>query len=336
MEAEVQAEQVFEEVELSPLELFQQQWRQQPGFIPFIKQRNVIDQNPELLPYAGVLAPAGWASPRAFAFQGLVVAAIVLSFLNWYKTHDQGKVREEIVELQANVQAELKRQQGSTAAAEAERKRILTSPKSIVWKTIPREEALREVETSLEESHKSLEEYTSRMALRERDLRAKEQAVAIAGSGTPLIFSVALMLAAGLIASGVRRDYPKSNVRPAGDYYLYLATAYGVLPNLGFVAVLHLVFSGFAWGVSGIADSMGLLFWLVFLGGFYYLLLRYFAVVSRDMYKALQIRPPASQWSADNKLLLRVHNSFLAAFVMIDAAFLSLTYLYYVVARHFA
>src|SRR5262245_60369125 len=67
MELEAQAEQVFEQAELSPLELFQQQWRQQPGFIPFVKQRNVIDQNAELLPYAGVFSLRGWASPRAFA-----------------------------------------------------------------------------------------------------------------------------------------------------------------------------------------------------------------------------------------------------------------------------
>jgi len=336
METEVQPEHVFEQVELSPLELFQQQWRQQPGFIPFIKQRNVIDQNSELLPYASVLTLPGWSSPRAFAFQGLVLVAIVVSFLNWYKTRDHGKAQQEIIELQANVQAETKRQEGSIAAAEAEGRRIQASPKSIVWKTVPRDEALREVEASIAESRKSLKDFTDRMAVREQELRAKQQAVAIANSGTPLVFSLALMLAAGLIASGARRDYPKSNVRPAGDFYLYLAAAYGVLPNLGFVVALHLVLSGYAWNLSGIADSLGFLFWVVFLGGFYYLLLRYFAVVSRNMYKALQIRPPLGEWSLDNKLLLRVHNSFLVVFVTVEAAFLSLTYLYYVAIRRFS
>src|SRR2546425_7761063 len=101
MEAEVQTESVFEQAELSPLEAFQQQWRQQPGFIPFIKQKNVIDQNAELLPYAGVISLPGWASPRTFALEGLVLIAIIFSFFNWYKTHDGGKVQEEIVQLQA-------------------------------------------------------------------------------------------------------------------------------------------------------------------------------------------------------------------------------------------
>lgn len=336
MEIEVQAEQVFEQAELSPFELFQQQWRQQPGFIPFVKQRNVIDQNAELLPYAGVLSLPGWSSPRAFALQGLVLVAVVLSFFNWYKTRDRLKEQEEILGLQANVQAEVKRQQGSMAAAQAEGKRIQASPKSIVWKTVPREEALREVETSIEESRKALADYTARMAIREQDLRARQEATAIANSGTPLVFSLSLMLAAGLIASGVRRDYPKSNVRPAGDYYLYLATAHGVFPNLALLLALHLVLSGYAWGVNGIADSLGLLFWFLFLGGFYYLLLRYFGVVSRNMYKALQIRVPASEWSIDNKLLLRIHNSFLVVFVTVEAAFLSLTYFYYLAARRFS
>jgi len=335
MAAELQAEQVFEEQELSPTELFRQQWQQQPGFIPFVKQRNVIDQNAELLPYAGVISPPGWASPRAFAFQGLVLVAIVVSLLNWYKTHDRLREQQEILELQANVQVETKRQQGGMAAAEAEGKRIQATPRSVVWKTVSREEALREVEVSLEESRKALRDYTARMAVRERDLRAKQAAMAIAKSGTPLIFSVALMLAAGLIAGGLRRDFPRSNVRPAGDYYLYLATAHGVLANVGFLVALHLLLSGYAWGVSGIADALGLLFWLLFLGAFYYLLLRYFAVVSRNMYKVLQIRVPASELSPDNKLLLRIHNSFLMVFATVEAAFLCFTYFYYLAARNF-
>jgi len=59
-------------------------------------------------------AKVSWTT---FLLAGLVLAAIVLSFLNWYKTHDQGTVRQEIVELQANIQAELKHQEGSMAAA---------------------------------------------------------------------------------------------------------------------------------------------------------------------------------------------------------------------------
>jgi hypothetical protein len=333
MEIEQQNEAVFEQPQLSPLEQFRQQWRQQPGFIPFLKQRNVIDQNVELLAYASVTSPPGWASPRAFAFQGLVLAAIVLSCFNWYQTRNRGKVEEEITLLEANVREETNRQQGMMAAAQAESKRIQSSPRSIVWKTVPREEALAQVESSIEDSRKSLEEYTARMAVREKDLRASQRAQTIARSGTPLIFSLALMLAAGLIASGARRDFPRSNVRPAGDFYLYMATTRGVLVNLALLAALHFMLSGQAWGVSGLADSLGLLFWLVFWGGFYYLLLRYFVLVSRDMHKALQIGPPASEWSTENKMLLRIHNSFWTVFVTMEAAFLSLSYFFYLATR---
>ena len=97
MEIEFQDDSVVTEVEISPADQLRQQWKQQPGFIAFLRQKNVIDENAELLPYAGVLSLPGWSSPRAFAFQGLVLIAILLSFLNWYETRDRGKVRAAAV-----------------------------------------------------------------------------------------------------------------------------------------------------------------------------------------------------------------------------------------------
>jgi hypothetical protein len=323
------------EVELPPVEQFRQQWRQQPGFIPFLRQKNLIDQNAELLPYAAVVHLPGWASPRAFAFQGLVVIAVVLSFLNWYQTRDRGKLQDEIVALQANVVAESNRQQGIMEAARAEKKRILASSKPIVWKNVPREEALAQVDASLEDSRRSLEQYEARMALREKELRAQQQAEAIVRSAAPLIFSLALMLAAGLVAGGVRRDYPKSNVRSAGDYYLYFATAYGLWPNLVFLVFLHFAFSSNAWGLSGFSVTVGPLFWVLFWAGFYFLLVRYLGAVARDMFTALQIRPPVNEWSPDNKMLMRLHNSFFVAFVLMEAAFLSVMYFFYLAGKKF-
>lgn len=335
MPAELQTESVFTEAELSPGEELQQQWKQQPGFIPFLRQKNVIDQNAELLPYAAIVFLPGWASPRAFAFQGLVVIAIILSFFNWYQTRDRGKLQDQIVALQANLVAENNRVQGILDAARAEKKRILASPKSIVWKNVPRQEALQQIDASLEDSSKSLEQYQARMALSEKELRAQQRAEALVRSTAPLIFSLALMLAAGLVAGGLRRDYPKSNVRSAGDYYLYFATAYGLWPNLVFLAFLHFALSGNAWGLTGFSLTVGPLFWVLFWAGFYFLLVRYFGAVARDMYKSLQIRPPASEWSLDNRMLVRLHNSFFVAFVVMTAAFLSLMYFFYLAGKWF-
>jgi uncharacterized membrane protein YtjA (UPF0391 family) len=335
MSAELQDESVFAEAELSPAEQLQQQWRQQPGFISFVRQKNVIDENAELLSYANPVLLPGWVSPRAFAFQGLVLIAIISSLLNWYKTRDQGSIQEEIVALRAQLDTETKRQQGFMNAAQAEKKKVLASPRNVVWKNVPREEALQQIDSSMEDSRKSLEQYTEKMAVREKILRAKQQTQTVARSGTPLVFSLALMLAAGLVALGARRDYPKSNVRSAGDYYLYFATAYGIWPNLVFLLLLHFALSGGAYGLSGISDTAGPLFWILFWIGFYFLLVRYLASVARDMYKAMQIRPPANEWTLDNKMLLRLHNSFLVAFVVMEAAFLSLSYFFFLAGQKF-
>lgn len=336
MDAELENESVFEERELSPVEMLQVQWRQQPGFIRFIKQKNVIDQNAELLPYAGVVSLPGWASPRAFAFQGLVLLAVILSLLNWYKTRDRGKVHDDIIALQASVQAEENRQQGIVDADQAERKKILASPRAIVWRNVPREVALQDIENSLNDAKDSLRQYKQRMAVRESDLRSKQRALALVNSGTPVVFSLALVLAAGLVAGGARRDYPRSNVRAAGDFYLYLATAFGIWANLVFLLALHFALSGPAYGLGGIPDAAGPLFWLIFWIGFYSLLVYYFGIVARHLYKALQLRPPEKEWSLENTLLVRINNSFVAVFVVMEAAFLSLAYIFYVGLRRFS
>jgi hypothetical protein len=334
----LQNEEVFEPRELSPPEQLEQQWKQQPGFIAFAKQKNVIDQNAELLAYAGAVSMPGWASPRAFAIQGLVLIAVVLSFFNWYLSHDRGKLEDEIVALQASVQAEKARQQGIIDAAQLETKRVLRSTNPAVWRRLApsRDEALQQLRSSEEYARQSLQQFEEQAAERERDLRAGQRGEAIANSGTPLVFSLALVLAAGLVAGGARRDFPRSNVRAAGDFYLYLATAYGVWPNLVFLLFLHFALSGATYGLSGLAERTGPLFWVVFWAGFYLLLLRYFVVVARDMYKALQIRQHFDDWSLENKMLLRIHNSFWTAFGVMEAAFLSLTYLFYVATRRFA
>jgi hypothetical protein len=324
------------EAELSPVETFRVRWRQQPGAISFLRQKNMIDQHAELLPYAAVVSPQGWKSPLVFACEGLIAIALLLSLFNWYETRDRGPFQDEIVALQANVQAEEQRQQGVMDASKAETKRILASPKTIVWKNVPREEALQQLESAREDSRKSLEQYEQRMAQREGELRARQRAEALANSGTPLVFSLALVLAAGLVANGVRRDYPKSNVRAAGDYYLYFATASGLWPNLILLFFLHLALSGSIYGLASVSNTAGPLFWVVFWIGFYAILVRYFALVARGMYRVMQIRQPAGEWTLDNKVLLRINSSFLFMFVALEAVFLGVAYVVYLASRRFA
>lgn len=324
------------ELQLSPLDQLRALWQRQAGFLPFVKQKRIIEDSPELLPYASPYTLSKWSSPRAFAMQGLVVAAGILAFLNWYNTRDTGKLQDQILALRADVQVETKRQQGIADAATAERKRILNSPKSIVWKTVPREQALQETEGAIEDSRKSLDEFKQRKLEQEIELQSRQRAEAILNSGTPLVFTLALVFAAGLVAGGARRDYPKANVRPAGDYYLYFATTGGLWLNLVFLLFMNFALSGESYGITSFSQTVGPLFWILFWIGFYVLLVWYFAGVARSMYKVMQIRPPTSEWSLGNKLLLRIHNSFLIMFVTLEAMFLSGAYLVYVISRRFA
>ena len=77
------------------------------------------------------------------------------------------------------------------------------------------------------------------MAARERNLRARQSTMAIVNSGSPLIFSLALFLAAGLFSQGAQREFPRNrHARNLADYYLYFITAEGLWPNLVLLAFL--------------------------------------------------------------------------------------------------
>jgi len=324
-----------EETELTPADQLRQQWNQQPGPIPLIKQKNVIDQNAELLPWAGMAAISGWIWPFAFAVQGLVVISILAACFNWYGTRHSGKLEDEIVRLQENMQTEAQRQQGIVDATEAEIKRISRSVNNTFRlhmsdHPLSREEALQLLNASLEDTRTSLEQFKQRTAARERELRAREGALALANSGTPLIFTLALVLAAGGVGSSVRRAYSRNpQARNAGDFYLYSATAEGLYLNLVFLVFLHFGLSSSAWGFSDFSQSVGPIFWAVFWIAFYFLLLWYFVNVARDMYKALQLRAPANDWGFDNRMLFRVHNNFLLMFLALEIPYLAACYMLY-------
>ncbi len=321
--------------ELSPVDQLRLQWNQQPGLIPLLKQKNVIDSHPELLSHAGMASIKGWLWPYGFAFQGLIIAAILLSWLNWYVTHDSGKLHDQITSLHAATQAELQRQQGVMDATEAEIRRISSSRKEMFTlrmadRALSREEALSELNASLEDSRRSVEEYKHRMDLKEKDLRATASALAIARSGAPLLFPLALLLAAGNIRRSIQRDHSRSQLaRSSGDLFLYFATSEGILLNLVFMIFAHLALSGDNYGLEGFFESVGPLFQVVFWIGFYALVLRYFAGIARRMNTALQLRQPASEWSPANRMLLHIHNQFWAVFAVLEGTFLAACYLFY-------
>src|SRR5262249_15442719 len=108
MEIVYQNETESAEHELTPQDQIKLQWRQQPGFIPFVRQKNVIDQNAELVPYAGTASLHGWIPPRLFALQGLILLSLVASLVNWLMTRHEGKLENQIVALQADAQEEIK------------------------------------------------------------------------------------------------------------------------------------------------------------------------------------------------------------------------------------
>jgi hypothetical protein len=340
MESVYQDEQVFTEPELTPQDQVKLQWRQQPGFIRFIRQKNLIDQHAELLPYAGAGTLQGWMSAGLFAVQGLVLISLFASLVNWQMTRHAGTLEDQIVALHANLQVEVKRQEGIIAATEAEIRRISNSAKStfnlhFAYGPMDREQALQALNSSLDESHRSEEQYKEQMKTQERSLRAQQSALALANSGSPLLFSLALVLAAALVGKGAPREFSKSRQsRRMKDFYLYFATAEGLWPNLVLIVFLHLALSRDANGMSGVFDSVGPLFWVVFWIGFYFLLLRYFVMVARDLYKAAEIRPPASEWSLENRMLLRIHNSFVLVFVGMEAVFLVVCYALYQAQNH--
>jgi hypothetical protein len=342
MESVYHDEEVVSEAQLTPQDQLRQQWQQQPGVTTLIRQKNVIDQNAELVPYAAVAGLSGWISPGMFALQGLVLIAFIAAGLNWQMTHHSGKLEDEIVALQESSKTEIKRQQEIISATQAEIRRISSSPNSsfklhISATPLTREEALTALNSSLEDSRTSEEQYKQDMAARERNLRARQSTMAIVNSGSPLIFSLALFLAAGLFSQGAQKEFPRNrHARNLADYYLYFITAEGLWPNLVLLGFLFVALSGSDYGLTGLFSSVGPLFWVVFWIGFYFLLLRLFVTSARGLYRAMQARPPANEWGFDNRLLFRIHNSFFMVFAGLEAVFLALCYGFYLAQNHVA
>jgi hypothetical protein len=332
---------IAEPEQLSPVDQLRLQWTQQPGPIPLIKQKNVIERCPELLSYAGMASLKSWSWPYAFALQGLVIAAVAACLLNWYIIRDRGPLHDQIVQLQASTQAEIQRQQGISDATEAEISRISHSRNEVFTlhmspTPLTRGQALAQLNASLADSQSSLQQFKDRMEKRERQLRAAEHALALARSGAPLMFTLALLLCAGNVRRSLQVDYPRNRLaRNSGDFFLYFATSEGLLLNLVLLVFANFALSGGNYGLSEFFESVGPLFRVIFWTGFYLLVLRYFIGIARGMYKAMQLRVPANEWSSSNRILFRIHNNFLPVFAVLELTFLAACYLLYHADKRF-
>ncbi|HYX51859.1 MAG TPA: hypothetical protein VE783_00290, partial [Candidatus Limnocylindrales bacterium] len=256
-----------QELELSPAELLQHEWPQYPG-PPLLKQKAVLDRHPDLVGYAGMASMPGWSWPYAFALQILVAVAVVASLFNWFITRDAGKLHEELVQMQAATDAELDRQQGILDATQAEISRISHSSASVFHlkmspEPLSREQALAQLNTTLADTKKTFTEFKQRMQQKEKELRAAQNAKAVALSGVPLFFSLALVLCAGSVQRGIQRDYSRAKfARHSGDFFLYFASTQGLLLNLAFLFLLHFGLSAASWGFADLMESLGPVFWV--------------------------------------------------------------------------
>jgi len=337
MEMPVESE--FIEVK-SPIDRFKEQWEKEPGALNFLRQVNVINQSPQALQYAGLAALKGWTEPLVFALQGLLLVALLFSVMNWLITKDRGQQADQIASLQQDLEAEMKRQQGVLDATQEAIDRINRSPRKTSFTVggspapLSREEALQQLNALLEETKKLEQKYENRTEARQHELHAVGDALALANSGTPLVFSLALLFTAQLMRRGIQNDYGKFKLaRQADSFYLYFAVSRGLWINCGLVAVLHLWLSASAYGLGGSSQSIGPIFSILLVLAVYGVLVYYFFIVSNDLYKAMQIPGPSNHFGLKNKILVRLHNGFVLVFVAFEVGLLGLSYGCYLLER---
>lgn len=323
----------------SPIDQFREQWTVLPGPLPFLRQRTLLREHPELVPYAELARAKGWAQPLAFALQGLVVTAFLISALSWLITRDRGVEADQIAALHADVDAEMNRLEGVIDAAQVGIARTEHSRKTAgltvgsSGPTLTKEEAVARLNTLIEETRKEEARYKYNAAIQERNLHALGDARALAHSGTPVIFVLALLFAAQLVGKGIQKDFGWFKLtRQADEYYLYYAVAEGVWINCVLVVLMHLGLSATAYGLGGLFGQ-GLIvrgiFWLLV----YALLAYFFHTVSMSLYRVMQIPAPRKDDILGNKILLRVHNSFLMLFLPFEAALIVLCYGVYLLQK---
>ncbi|HEV3040471.1 MAG TPA: hypothetical protein VHA33_22100 [Candidatus Angelobacter sp.] len=322
----------------SPIDRFKEQWEKHAGGINFLRQVRVINQNPQSIQYASLASLKGWAEPLVFGLQGLVLVSLLLSLANWLITKDRGKQADQIAVLQHEMEAEMSRQEGVIAATQQDIERINRSKKKEFTvagspEFLNREDALQRHNTLIDETKKLEEQYKKRNEAREHELRAQGDAWALAYSGTPLVFSLALIFTAQVFRRWIQKDFGKFKlVRQADDFYLYFAVSRGIWINCGLVIVMHLWLSSNAYGLGGSSQSIGPIFSILLLIAIFGAMVYYFFVVSKDLFKAMQI-PPASSAGVQNKILARLQTSFWLLFAVFEAGLIGLSWGAYLVGR---
>ena len=326
---------------ISPGEPLKQLWSQDSGLIALLRQKEIVTSRPEMLRWAGTVSLAGWSSPRAFAVKMLVVAVGFIALLNWGYTRNRGDVQAEIADLRTETAAELKRQDETVDATDAEIKSVQQSKNAtfnlrVSDAPLSRQDALDQLRAVKSDLRRSKLQYQRQQARAETALRAKQSASALFRSGTPLAFALALVFAAGLLREKIRRSFRRLKFAELADeHYLYLVGAEGLWLNLAVAALLTVGFSSASYGLSGMIARTGPIFWIVFFAGFYALLLYMLIKVVRGLHKALELPPPAADLSLENRALVAAHNSFWVAFGGFEIALAALSVAYYFVARLF-
>jgi hypothetical protein len=323
----------------SPIDRFKDQWEKQPGALKFLRQVSVINQNPQSVQYAGLATLKGWAEPLVFGLQGLLLASLLLSLANWLITKDRGKQADQIALLQRDMEAEMNRQENVIKATQQDIERINKSTKkrefTVAGSPVPlsREEAIQRHNALIEETKKLEQEFKNRNEARQHELHAQGDAWALFDSGTPLVFSLALIFTAQLVRRGIQKDYGKYKlVRQADSFYLYFAVSRGIWINCGLVIVLHLWLSADAYGLGGSSQTIGPIFSILLFLAIFGVVGYYFSMVSKDLYKAMQIPAPSNYYGLENKILMRLH-SFWLVFVVFEAGLIGLSWGAYLLGR---
>jgi hypothetical protein len=334
---EIQAQAEFIEVK-SPIDRFRDEWAKLPGKA-FLRQRKLLLQGPELVQYAELARVRGWKPPLAFALQGLLLAAFLLSFFSWVITRDEGHYADEIVKVQAELESQLKTEEAVINSSQFEIKNIQGSRKTSGFAVasstnLTKDEALLQLNALMEETNRREDEYKFKAAVKKQNLRAAGDGFGLAASGTGMVFSLALIFAAPLFGRMMQKQYGRHKLAAQADsYYLYYVTSAGLWLNLVFVIVLNVFLSNSAYGLGSIVEAVGslgrTLFWLAL----YALMLYWFFTVSKALHKAMQLPRLKDYASPGNKVLICMHNSFWMAFVVFEAALCLLAYGVYVMER---
>lgn len=339
METEqLQAEVEFIEVK-SPIDRFREHWAADAPRGGFFRQRAFILKHPDLVQYAELAGARGWSQPLAFALKGLLIATFCISAFSWLVTRNGGKYADWIAGVQADLESQMKTERAVIDASYFERDRIESSRKKTRFTVststnLTKEEAIAQLNTFVDQAHQQQEIYKYRAAVRIQNLRAEADSAALAASGTAVMVTLALLFAAPLFRKFIQPPYGKYRLTNQADsFYLYYVVSQGFWLNLALVVILNLALSNSAYGLNGFAKGIRPigqgLFWLALYAG----LLYWLYLVSKDLYKAMQLPRLRDYKDFENKVLLWMHNSFWMALAVFETTLGLLAYGVYLLEK---